>query len=78
MQFRRQKLWPFLLQQVDNGDEEEQSGDGNEDNVDDDGAGQGEEEDQAREEEEHAKEVNQSKPPIFCRDVTQRLEICMS
>ena len=55
LQFRRQKLWPFLLQQVDDGDEEEKGGDGNEDNVDDDGAGQGEEEDKTRENQEHAK-----------------------
>ena len=75
LQFCRQKFWLSLLQQVDDGDEEEKGGDGNEDDVDDDGAGQGEEEDEAREYEEHAKQVNESKPPIFCRGLTQRLEI---
>ena len=77
LQFCRQKLWLSPLQQVDEGDKEEKSGDGDEDDVDDDGSGQGEKEDEAREDEEHAEKINKSKPPVFCRCITQRLEICM-
>ena len=77
LQFCRQKLWLSPLQQVDEGDKEEKSGDGDEDDVDDDGSGQGEKEDEAREDEEHAEKINKSKPPVFCRRITQRLEICM-
>ena len=75
MQFGWQKLWLSPLKQVDDGDEEEESGDGDEDDVDDDGSGQREKEDEAREDEEHAKKVNKSKPPIFCRCISQRLEM---
>ena len=33
---------------------------------------------EAREDKEHANEVNKCKPPVFCRGITQRLDICMS
>ena len=78
LQFCRQKLWPFLLQQVDDGDEKEESSNGDEDNVDDDRSGQREKKYEAREDEEHANKVNKCKPPVFCRGITQRLDICMS
>ena len=55
LQFCRQKLWVFPLQQVDHGDEEEESSDGDEDDVDDNVSGQREKEDESREDEEHAK-----------------------
>ena len=49
LQFCWQELWLSLLQQVDDGDEDEEGGDGDEDEVDDDGTGEGEEKDEAGE-----------------------------